>query len=196
MAPSNSRNRMTRPLRTRPSQRAGPEIGASSAIVGRASPMVLPACMFIARLLRSIDAAWPKDERDGRNSTGDGNISCISPFSAFRHGLCSARPRRKRVCPLRSNFGRKFAPDSIHSPNQAAGSVFGYLNLGELVMGPAYLPDSKQEFPDVRDCLDEQPLRGDEFGDDETSDGLMSLLEENARLRGLVIKLTDIILKN
>jgi len=74
--------------------------------------------------------------------------------------------------------------------------VFGYLNLGELVMGPAYLPDSKQEFPDVRDCLDEQPLRGDEFGDDETSDGLMSLLEENARLRGLVIKLTDIILKN
>ena len=87
-------------------------------------------------------------------------------------------------------------PTQSTLPNQAAGSVFGYLNLGELVMGPAYLPDSKQEFPDVRDCLDEQPLRGDEFGDDETSDGLMSLLEENARLRGLVIKLTDIILKN
>src|SRR5258708_39359692 len=36
MAPSNSRNRMTRPLRTRPSQRAGFEIGAFSAVVGMA----------------------------------------------------------------------------------------------------------------------------------------------------------------
>jgi hypothetical protein len=32
--------------------------------------------------------------------------------------------------------------------------------------------------------------------DDEHSDNVLSLLEENARLRGLVVKLTDLILKN
>jgi hypothetical protein len=63
-------------------------------------------------------------------------------------------------------------------------------------MGPAYPPDRKQEFLDQQGCLDELPLRGEEYTEDEYSDGVTSLLEENARLRGLVIKLTDIILKN
>jgi hypothetical protein len=63
-------------------------------------------------------------------------------------------------------------------------------------MGPAYPPDRKQEFLDQQGCLDEFPLRGEEYTEDEYSDGVTSLLEENARLRGLVIKLTDIILKN
>ena len=63
-------------------------------------------------------------------------------------------------------------------------------------MGRVYPPDSKQEFLDKREGLDEPPLRGEEYVDDECSDGVLSLLEENARLRGLVVKLTEIILRN
>ena len=72
---------------------------------------------------------------------------------------------------------------------------FGYLSWG-LVMGPAYPPDSKQELLDEQGCLDESLLREEGFIDDEHSDDIVSLLEENARLRGIVVKLTDIILKN
>ena len=61
-------------------------------------------------------------------------------------------------------------------------------------MGPAYPPDSKKEI--VEKCLDETPPHVEEYTDDEHSDGIVSLLEENARLRGLVVKLTDLILKN
>jgi hypothetical protein len=39
------------------------------------------------------------------------------------------------------------------------------------------------------------PLRGEDYVDDDCSEGVVSLLEENARLRGLVVKLTDLILK-
>jgi hypothetical protein len=63
-------------------------------------------------------------------------------------------------------------------------------------MGRVYPPDSKQEFLDRREGLDEPPRRAEEYEDDECSDGVLSLLEENARLRGLVVKLTQIILKN
>jgi hypothetical protein len=40
-------------------------------------------------------------------------------------------------------------------------------------------------------CGDEPKLRGDEHADD-----VLSLLEENARLRGLVVKLSNLILRN
>jgi hypothetical protein len=63
-------------------------------------------------------------------------------------------------------------------------------------MGPAYPPDRKKEFLEDQGCLDESLLRDDEFADDEHSDDIVSLLEENARLRGIVVKLTGIILKN
>ena len=63
-------------------------------------------------------------------------------------------------------------------------------------MGPAYAPDNKQEFIDKQEYLDESPFRGGDYTDDDGSDGVVSLLEENARLRGLVVKLTDLILKN
>ena len=63
-------------------------------------------------------------------------------------------------------------------------------------MGPAYPPESKQRFLDEQECLDELAFRGEEHTDDEHSDNVLSLLEENARLRGLVVKLTDLILKN
>jgi hypothetical protein len=58
-------------------------------------------------------------------------------------------------------------------------------------MGPAYPPDGKREFLDEQGCLEEPPLR-----DEYASDDVVSLLEENARLRGLVVKLTDLILRN
>jgi hypothetical protein len=68
-------------------------------------------------------------------------------------------------------------------------------------MGPAYPPDRKQELLEEQGCLDEShrddgSLRDDGFADDEHSDDIVSLLEENARLRGIVVKLTDIILKS
>src|SRR6266700_1732600 len=69
MAPSNSRKRITRPLRTRPVQRAGFETAVVSAIAGMVCPMVLLPCIFTARLLRWIGDAQPKDERDRRNPT-------------------------------------------------------------------------------------------------------------------------------
>ena len=63
-------------------------------------------------------------------------------------------------------------------------------------MGPAYPTDGKQELLDEEGCLDESLLHDEGFADDEHSDDIVSLLEENARLRGIVIKLTDIILKS
>ena len=57
-------------------------------------------------------------------------------------------------------------------------------------------PDRKQESLDRQQGLDESPLRGEEYEDDEYSDDVLSLLEENARLRGLVVKLTEIILRS
>ena len=63
-------------------------------------------------------------------------------------------------------------------------------------MGRVYPPDGKQECLDKQECLEESPLRGEEYEDDERSEGVLSLLEENARLRGLVVKLTEIILRN
>jgi hypothetical protein len=63
-------------------------------------------------------------------------------------------------------------------------------------MGPAYLPDSNPELLEEQGCLDESLLHDDGFTDDEHSDDIVLLLEENARLRGIVVKLTDIILKS
>jgi hypothetical protein len=63
-------------------------------------------------------------------------------------------------------------------------------------MGPAYPPDGKREFRDEPDDLYGSPRRAEDDADEEQSDGVVSLLEENARLRGLVVKLTDLILKN
>ena len=63
-------------------------------------------------------------------------------------------------------------------------------------MRPAYPPDSKQEFPDEQEYFNESPLRGDDGADDDHSDGVTSLLEENARLRALVVRLTGLVLKS
>ena len=63
-------------------------------------------------------------------------------------------------------------------------------------MAPAYPPDSKQEFRDEQEYFNESPLRGEDYADDEHSDGVTSLLEENARLRALVVRLTDLVLRS
>jgi hypothetical protein len=109
-----------------------------------------------------------------------------------------------------SNFGLKFAPDSIHS-GRGQDDWARVPELGGLAMGIANPPQNKQ------DCLDESTRRDDESTDDilslleenarlrgdesplwgdEHTDDVVSLLEENARLRGLVIKLSNIILRN
>ena len=63
-------------------------------------------------------------------------------------------------------------------------------------MAAAYPPDGKREFLEPQDDFDESPLRGEEFVEDDDSDGVTSLLEENARLRALVVRLTDLVLKS
>jgi hypothetical protein len=57
-------------------------------------------------------------------------------------------------------------------------------------MGKAYSLDSKQEH------LDGSPLECDEITYEEHTDDVVSLLEENARLRKLVFKLSEIVLRN
>ena len=62
-------------------------------------------------------------------------------------------------------------------------------------MGPAYPPDGRREFLEEQGCLDESPRCEEEFNSEHSED-VIALIEENARLRGLVVKLTDLILKN
>ena len=62
-------------------------------------------------------------------------------------------------------------------------------------MGPAYPPDGHQEFLEEQGCHDESPCEN-EFNSNEHSEDVIALIEENARLRGLVVKLTGLILKS
>jgi len=58
-------------------------------------------------------------------------------------------------------------------------------------MVPAQPSDNKQE------PLDISSFMRDDFTDDESSsDDMVSLLEENARLRKLVVRLSEIVLRN
>jgi hypothetical protein len=57
-------------------------------------------------------------------------------------------------------------------------------------MGQAHLPQSRQQRGDG------SPLGCDEYSDDEHADDVVSVIEENARLRSLVVKLSEIILRN
>jgi hypothetical protein len=63
--------------------------------------------------------------------------------------------------------------------------------IGELAMVPAQPSDNTQEPLDISSFMQE------DFTDDEgVSDDMVSLLEENARLRKLVIRLSEIVLRN
>ena len=65
-------------------------------------------------------------------------------------------------------------------------------------MATEYPSDGRQECLEERmqECLNESPSHDEDKPDDEPADGMLSLLEENARLRGLVLRLTDMILRN
>jgi hypothetical protein len=78
--------------------------------------------------------------------------------------------------------------------NNKTGGSFGYL-IGGLAMGSAYPPHSAQERLDGSSLDGSSPGCG-EYTDDEHMGDSVSLLEENARLRRLVIKLSEIILRN
>jgi hypothetical protein len=60
-----------------------------------------------------------------------------------------------------------------------------------LAMGTSAYPSGSNQ-----SHLDQSPDRGDEYTFDEHGSGVLSLREENARLRGLVVRLSTIILKN
>ena len=65
-------------------------------------------------------------------------------------------------------------------------------------MATEHPSDGKQDYFEecLQECLVEPPLRGDDSMEEDQADGMISLLEENARLRGLVVRLTGMILKN
>jgi hypothetical protein len=77
-------------------------------------------------------------------------------------------------------------------------------------MGTEYLPRNKhrrlaepslwvvENIDNAASLLEEDDLRGDEdsLRADERSDDVHSLLEENARLRGVLVQLSSIILRN
>jgi hypothetical protein len=69
--------------------------------------------------------------------------------------------------------------------DKKTGGAFGYRNWGE-AMGPGYPPHSTKE------RLDGSPLGRHE----EHTGDVVSLLEENARLRRLVVELSELILRN
>ena len=69
------------------------------------------------------------------------------------------------------------------------GRAFGCL-VGITMGTSAYLSGGNQSH------LDQSPDGADEYTFDEHGSGVLSLLEENARLRGLVVRLSTIILKN
>jgi hypothetical protein len=99
-------------------------------------------------------------------------------------------------------------PDSIHF-DRALGARSA-ICIGVLVMGTEHLPRNKQgrlaepslgvdETTDgAGSLLEENALRGDEpsLWADEHSDDLHSLLEENARLRKLLVQVSDLIRRN
>jgi hypothetical protein len=54
-----------------------------------------------------------------------------------------------------------------------------------------------QPLRSTKDGLDGSSFQRDDFADDEyTDDDIVSLLEENARLRKLVVRLSELVLRN
>jgi hypothetical protein len=105
-----------------------------------------------------------------------------------------------------ANFRPKSAPRIKSSlPACKSEGVFDYQNWG-LAMGPVHSPHGVQGRPE-RASREVSPIEGssversgfdgDEDGFDEyTDDDVVSLLEENARLRKLVVRLSELVLRN
>lgn len=106
--------------------------------------------------------------------------------------------------PHASKSGLKFASRLISLWIRLGGAV--RLFVGVLVMRIEHLPRNKQRRLAEPSLWDDENNNGtvsllekhDEplFADDERGDDITSLLEENARLRGLLVKLSDLVLKN
>jgi hypothetical protein len=115
--------------------------------------------------------------------------------------FCNSRrePRspaaHEKTCVLAFQFPSQICP-RLNALSLAERGVRSATFIRGLVMGPAYPPDSKQDFLDEQEYFDESPMRGDDDLDDDRSHGVTSLLEENARLRALVVRLTDLVLKS
>jgi hypothetical protein len=91
------------------------------------------------------------------------------------------------ICPLiRRNFDADSGDDSSID---LAGVCFLFCRQGVSVMGNVYPPSTVNRESVPLQCED------DGFDTDVDSE-LVSLLEENARLRSLVVQLSDLVLKN
>ena len=111
--------------------------------------------------------------------------------------ICSAFGNALSIAgraPYASNSGLKFASPTHFTLDKARGRI--RLVVGVLVMRIEHLPRNKQRRPAEPSLWDDENTDGtvsllekhDEglFEDDERGDDLTSLLEENARLRGLL----------
>ena len=113
------------------------------------------------------------------------------------------------ACPMRFNFWTQICLPTQFTLDRALGARSA-ICIGVLVMGAEHLPRNKQgrlaepslgvdETTDgAVSLLEENALRGDEpsLWADEHSDDLHSLLEENARLRRLLVQVSDLIRRN
>jgi hypothetical protein len=118
----------------------------------------------------------------------------------FRRDLgINAAPRLAQISvlnpPLESNHFR---------PPCNSEGVFDYQNWG-LAMGPVHSPHglpgrperASREVSPQGSSLERSGFDGDEDGFDEYTDNdVVSLLEENARLRKLVVRLSELVLRN
>ena len=110
----------------------------------------------------------------------------------------------RRSCPIRPKFWTQICLPTQFTLDKAWGRV--QLFVGVLVMRIEQLPRNKQRRPaepslwvaENNDSAVSLLEKNDEplFEDDERGDDIPSLLEENARLRGLLVKLSDLLLKN
>jgi hypothetical protein len=119
----------------------------------------------------------------------DDDFFCISRWG------CAALVSTEKVVSSRVPNSVAKSPPTQFTLHRERGVRSAKLIRG-LVMGPAYPPDRKQEFRDELEYLNESPLHDEDYADDDHSDGVTSLLEENARLRALVVRLTDLVLKS
>ena len=92
-----------------------------------------------------------------------------------------------------SNFGLKFAPDLIH--RVVLEDDWGRSLIWGVTMGTAHLAHDQHDRR-ATGTITEIAAEDCRLRDDEHADDVLSLLEENARLRGLVVKLSNLILRN
>jgi hypothetical protein len=115
----------------------------------------------------------------------DANVTCPSHQTLTPTLRCTAAP----ICTLNR---RNFDADSRHDSSiDLAGVCFLFCRQGVLVMGDMYPPSTVKQYRESSQLESE-----DDGFDTDVDSELVSLLEENARLRSLVVQLSDLVLKN